>query len=200
MALGRQRPRGNAPGLRATALVIDADPPVSGRALWGSSAKGTVTILIDDGPDGPICVARDFKLTEDRWLVRGMEIPVSLDPSRPERFEVEWDAIPSIEERVAANDPTLADPVATRGRIAAALESAGVSGPAVGVGRRGLTGGIAVSTNGDPQDRLREAVREAAQKPAPPGKQRAVVVIATATSSGDTSSAEGFDASVNGPP
>jgi hypothetical protein len=200
MALGRQRDGGNAPGLRTTALVVDADPPVSGPALWGSSAKGTVTILVADGPDGPIYVARDFRLTEDRWLVRGMEIPVSLDPSRPERFEVEWDAIPSIEERVAANDPTLTDPVATRRRIAAALDSAGVSGPAAGVRRRGLTGGVGIETPGDAPERLDEAVKEAAQKPAPPGKQRAVVVIATATVSGDSSSAEGFDPSVNGPP
>jgi hypothetical protein len=200
MALGRKHDKGSQRGIRATALVVDADPPVTGIARLGSSAKGTVTILIADGPEGPIHVARDLKLTEDSWLVRGMEIPVSLDPARPERFEVEWDAIPSIEERVALNDPTLTDPAAARRRVADALESAGVSGPAAGAARRGMTGGAGVEARGDAPDRLEEALKEAAGKPAPPGKQRAVVVIATMTSSGPTSSAEGFDASVNGPP
>ncbi len=178
--------------MRATALVVDTDPPVSSVARWAGSTKGTVTILV---ADGPIYVARDFKLTEDRWLVPGMEIPVSLDSSRPERFEIEWEAIPSIEERVAANDPTLADPAGTQRRIAAALESAGVSGPAAGPARRGMTGGVGVSPRGNAADRLEAAVKDAARKPAPPGKQRAVVVVATVTTSGDSSGGDGLDAS-----
>jgi hypothetical protein len=130
--------------MRATALVIAADPPLSNMARWGTRGKGTVTILVDGGPDGPFYVAREMELTEDRWLVCGMEIPVSLDPTRPECFEVEWDAVPSIEQRVEANDPTLADPVGTGSRVAAALESAGVEGPATGVSRGGMTGGVKV--------------------------------------------------------
>ena len=190
--------------MRTTALVVDAEPPLTNASRWGNVGKGTVTILVHGGPDGPIYVARDLRLTEDRWLVRGMEIPVSIDPAKPERFEVEWDAIPSIEERVAANDPTLCDPSATQREIAAALESAGVSGPAPGVGRRGMAGGgvIGDEAAGDPiSDRLEEAIQKAAQKPAPPGKQRAVVVIATAVSSGDSSSSDGWvDPNTNGPP
>jgi hypothetical protein len=183
--------------MRATALVVDADPPVPGLERWGG-AKGTVTILVDH--EGPIYVARALRLTEDRWLVPGMEIPVSLDPARPERFEVEWDAVPSIEERVAANDPTLADPAGTRGRIAAALEAAGVSGPAAGVARRGMTGDVGIEARGDAPDRLGEAIKEAAEKPAPPGKQRAVVVVATVTGSGDPFGGEGHDAGADGLP
>lgn len=186
--------------MRTTALVVGADPPLSNMARWGTRGKGTVTILVDHGPDAPIYVAREMRLTEDRWLVRGMEIPVSLDPARPERFEVEWDAIPSIEERVAGNDPTLADPAGTRRRIAAALESAGVAGAAPGVVRRGLTGGVGVEADGDAPDRLADAIEEAAQKPAPPGKQRAVVVVATVTDGGDSSGGGGVDVAAEGPP
>lgn len=186
--------------MRATALVIDADPPVSG-ARWGDGRQGMVTILVDDGSNGPICVARRLRLGEDRWLVRGMEIPVSIDPARPERFEIEWDAIPSIEARTAANDSTLADPRGTRRKLAAALASAGVSGPALGP----RSGGMAADPVGNlrrnqPADRLEEMLREAAERPAPPGKQRAVVVVSTITSGGDTSSGPSIDPNTNGPP
>ncbi len=186
--------------MRTTALVIETDPPIGGLGRWGDAAKGTVTILVADGPDGPIFVARELRLNEDRWLVRGMQIPVSLDPGRPERFEVEWDAIPSIEERVAANDPALADPAGTRRRVAAALEAAGISVPAAGMAHRGMTGGVGLEPRGESSNRLAEAIEKAAHSPAPPGKQRAVVVIASLTSSADRGGGEGFDASVNGPP
>jgi hypothetical protein len=198
VALRRKHDKVSAPGLRTTALVVDADPPVSNESRWGN-VKGTVTILVDNGSDGPIYVARNLRLTEDRWLVRGMEIPVSIDPAKPERFEIDWDAIPSIEQRVAANDPTLADPSATQRKIAAALESASVSGPAQGMARRGMAGGGATGT-GPTADHLDEAIQKAAKEPAPPGKQRAVVVIAAITSGGDSSSGGGVDPNTNGPP
>src|SRR5262249_41498439 len=83
---GRRLPALDSAQMQFTALVVDADPPVQGLSGLGGGAKGTVTILVEGGPDGPIYVAREMRLTEDRWLVGGMEIPVSLDPERPERF------------------------------------------------------------------------------------------------------------------
>jgi hypothetical protein len=59
--------------------------------------------------------------------------------------------------------------------------------------------GVGVEARGDAPDRLGEAIKEAAQKPAPPGKQRAVVVVATVTDSGDSSSGEGYDVASEGP-
>jgi hypothetical protein len=186
---------------RVIALVVDAGPPASRLSRWSDAGKGTVTILADLGTGRPIHVARSLRLTEDRWLVPGMEIPVSIDPAAPERFEVEWDAVPTIEARVAANDPTLADPAATKRRIAAALESAGVSGPAAGVPIGGMAGGVGVQAPGERgSDRLDDAIEAAAQKPAPPGKQRAVVVVATATVTGDGSPGFVVDPNTNGPP
>jgi hypothetical protein len=77
MALGRKSDEGSGSGMYATALVVDADPPAGSASRWGLTGKGSVTILVEHGPEGPIYAARDLKLTEDRWLVRGMEIPAS---------------------------------------------------------------------------------------------------------------------------
>lgn len=189
MKLGR-KDETNGGGLRATALVVAADRPLTNASRWGNAGKGSVTILVDVGSDTPIHVARRTRLTEDRWLVGGMEIPVSIDPAKPEEFEVDWDAIPSIEERVAANDPALADPLAAQRKVAEALKSAGVTEPALGLRQHGMTQGGFTRTvaSGDPTpDRLAEAIEKAASQPAPPGKQRAVVVLATITESADSS-------------
>ena len=55
-------------------------------------------------------------------MVAGMEVPVTIDPDKPDRFEVDWDAVPDIEDRVAANDPTLADPAGARRKVAGARD------------------------------------------------------------------------------
>jgi hypothetical protein len=151
---------------RATALVVQADAPLDNAPHWGNVGLGTVRILLRSEPD-PIYVARSFRMDEHRWLVRGMEVPVAIDPAQPDRFEVEWDAIPSIEERVAAGDPALADPIGAARAVVAALKAAGLAGS-------------------DPSarpDRFQESIDAAAGAPAPPGKMRAVVLIATTTAS-----------------
>jgi hypothetical protein len=102
-----------------------------------------------------------IRMTEAHWLVPGMEIDVSFDPARPDRFEVEWDALASMEQRAAANDPALADPIAARRRVAHAL---------------GLT---QADTGTARTERFERALERAATQPAPPGKLRAVALIAT---------------------
>ena len=70
-----------------TALVVAADAPID-NASWLSRGRhydGNVRILIDEGPE-PIYVARRFRLDEDHWLVRGMEVPVKIAPERPGEF------------------------------------------------------------------------------------------------------------------
>ena len=54
---------------------------------------------------------------------------MNIDPARPEEFEIDWAGVPNIEERVAANDPALADPRGARRRVKDALEHVGVAGP-----------------------------------------------------------------------
>jgi hypothetical protein len=64
-------------------------------------------------------------------------------------------------DRVAANDPTLADPIGAKRRVAAAL---------------GLT---QADTGSARSERFNEAMQKAAQTPAPAGTRRAVVLVAT---------------------
>jgi hypothetical protein len=64
-------------------------------------------------------------------------------------------------DRVATNDPTLADPIGAARRVAEAL---------------GLT---RADTGSARSERFNEAMEKAAQTPAPAGKRRAVVLVAT---------------------
>jgi hypothetical protein len=147
-------------GVRATALVVEADAPPQGAPPFGRGSHGTVRILVDSGA-GAAPISGTFKYKDDRWLVRGMEVAVTIDRARPDRFEVDWGAVPRMEDRVAANDPTLADPIGAGRRVAEAL---------------GLT---QADTGRARSERFNEAMEKAAQTPAPAGKRRAVVLVAT---------------------
>ena len=109
-----------------TALVVEANRPIDNRVKWGSHSLGLIRILIDSTPD-PIYVAGRFKLDRDCWPVRGMELPVTIDPADPSGFTVRWEEVPSIEDRVAANDLTLADPLGTREKTMKALAASGAT-------------------------------------------------------------------------
>jgi len=147
-------------GMRATALVVQADAPPQGAPPFGRGSHGSVRILVDNG-SGAASISGTFKFKEDRWLVPGMEVAVTIDPGRSDRFEVDWGAVPSMTDRVAANDPTLADPIGTGRRVAAAL------------------GQTQADTGNARSERFSEAMKKAAQTPAPAGTRRAVVLVAT---------------------
>jgi len=115
--------------LRQTALVAGTDDPLDNRMRRWSRLPPWVRILVEG--DQPIYTAARFKLDRDHWLVRGQEIPVLIDPESPADFEIDWDQVPSIEERAAADDPTLATPIdahRTRGHCA---DPGGVAGEGV---------------------------------------------------------------------
>jgi hypothetical protein len=171
-------------GEQMTALVIEADDPLDNRIKLGRGSKGTVRILVDEKPN-KFYVARDFKLDKDHWPVVGMELPVTIDPAAPEKFEIRWDEVPSMEQRAAANDPTLADPVGTRKKVQEALLASGAVGPA---GPYAPTGEVletivkaqadAAKQGDDRPDHWQESLDRAASEPAPAGKTRAAVLIA----------------------
>jgi hypothetical protein len=119
-----------------------------------------VRVLVDHG-SGPASLSATFKYDEQRWLVPGMEVAVTIDPAQPDRFDVDWGAVPSMADRVAANDPTLADPIGARRRVAEAL---------------GLT---QADTGSAGSERFHEAMEKAAHTPPTPGRRRAVVLVAT---------------------
>jgi hypothetical protein len=176
-----------------TALVVEADDPLDNRVKVGKSTQGTVRILIDTKPAATY-VARSFKLDRDHWPIRGMELPVLIDPAKPDQFEIDWEQVPSIEERAAANDPTLADPRGTKKKTMETLIASGAAGPGADVqGWTGATPDIpqdvrqvvvaaqaAEVKKGEQSgmaDHFQESLDKAAQEPAPAGKTRAVALI-----------------------
>jgi hypothetical protein len=167
------------------ALVVHADDPLDNRIKIGTHGRSQLRILVDAQP-APIYTVRGFKLDRDHWPVRGMHLPVTIDPSDPSRFEVDWARVPSIEQRVAANDPTLADPVGTQRRTMEKLIASGVAGPgadAAGPDVRGVVvaaqaAAFAAGPSEGMPDHFAESMERAATEPAPPGKARAVVLIA----------------------
>ena len=36
-------------------------------------------------------------MTEAHWLVPGMEVEVTIYPNHPDRFEINWESVPSME-------------------------------------------------------------------------------------------------------
>lgn len=143
-----------------TGLVIEAAAPPEGTPSIGPGSNGPLRILADLGSGRRLHDAR-IRMTEAHGLVPGMDVEVMLDPNHPDRFEIVWDSIPSMEARAASGDPALADPVAARRKVAHAL---------------GLT---QADTGTARSERVERALSEAESRPAPPGKQRAVVLIAT---------------------
>jgi hypothetical protein len=180
-----------------TALVIEADDPLDNRIKLGKSGKGTVRILIDAKPN-PIYVASDFKLDKDHWPVVGMELPVTIDPADPGKFEIRWDEVPTMEQRAAANDPTLADPAGTRKKAQQALLASGAAGPSgpyapsSDVRETVVKAQAEAAKQGDMMpDHWQESLDRAASEPAPAGKTRAVVLFAATEASLRTSGGDG---------
>jgi hypothetical protein len=157
--------------VRTTGLVVGTTDPVDNRLRLGNRNTGWVRVIADVGGNLVNAVGR-FDLTEKRWLVVGMEIPVRLDPETPGRFEIDWHVIPSMEERVAANDPTLADPIGAQKRAREALMAA-----------IGAANGPADTT----PERFEKAMNNAAEQPAPTGWRRAIVHVAAITTTVRTS-------------
>jgi hypothetical protein len=162
VAFGRKGSAGDTNWVTATVAV--ADHPLDGKLNVGQGSKGEVRIVVETGAD-PIYTARKFKLDKSRWLVPSQEIQVSIDPKHPDKFDVNWDAIPSIEDRIAAGDRTLIDPLGARRRTRELIAK--------------VTGGAA--TDDGAAERFVEAIKRAEQETAPPGKQRAVALTATRT-------------------
>jgi hypothetical protein len=143
-----------------TALVIEAAVPPEGGPTLGPGANGSLRVMADLGSGRRVYDAK-IRMSEAHWLVPGMEVAVMLDPNHPDRFQVDWESVPSMETRAEANDWALTDPVAARRKVAHAL---------------GLT---QADTGTARTERFERAVEQARAQPAPPGKLRAVVLIAT---------------------
>ena len=139
--------------LRTTALVVAADLRPEG----GGPRTGNVRVVVDPGAHQRVLEA-EIRLDKERWLVPGMDVEVMLSPDRT-TFDVDWDTVPTIQERVAANDPTLADPAGALRKVAHVL------------------GYTQADTGTSRAEHFQAALEEAGRRTPPPGKVRAVVMI-----------------------
>ncbi len=143
-----------------TALVIEAPAPPEGGPHLGPGSGLPIKVLADLG-SGRAVHERKVRLSDAHWLVPGMDVRVKVDPGKPDAFEIDWESVPSMEARAAANDAALADPIAARRRVAHAL---GMTQADTGTART---------------ERFERAVEQARATSAPPGRVRAVALIAT---------------------
>jgi hypothetical protein len=70
----------------------------------------------------PYFVAHRCNVTQKRYPLAGDAVSVEIDPEQPLRVFVEWDQLPTIDERLAAGDPAFTDPDAVASRIRAAKQ------------------------------------------------------------------------------
>jgi hypothetical protein len=103
-----------------SAIVVDAAPPPQNLT---ARHYGDWVYVVADLPDGPTLLRSVVKLDPDRWLVPGSTMRITHDPAEANEvhaFEVDWDSVATIRDRVAAGDPVLVDP---RGARQAALDA-----------------------------------------------------------------------------
>jgi hypothetical protein len=87
--------------ISTTAVVLHATTPPEGGTTLGPGSHEDIRIVADPG-SGKRTLHGKLRLTEEHWLVPGMEIPVRFARNKPERFEIDRDLIPSMEARAAA--------------------------------------------------------------------------------------------------
>jgi hypothetical protein len=169
-------------GERATAFVVEAEPPLDNLIKLGRPSHGRVRILVGGGKDRIYVRGGRHKRDRDHWLVPGMQVPVTIDRARPDAFEVLWDEIPSMAERAAASEPTLADPIGTGRKVNEAVIAA-TSAIDTSAMPSELAEAVAKAQSDSARtpDTVPEQLAQAQQEPAPAGKQRAVVLVATST-------------------
>jgi hypothetical protein len=138
------------------AFVLYAEAPVEHAPSFGKGSQRSIGLLIDSGAGGRQ-VTVHAKHDAEKWLVPGMDVGVRVDPGDAANVEIAWDELPSIEARVAAGDPTLVDPIGAETRVSTARRL----------------------PPSDRAERLKDALAAAAAAPAPPGKLRAVAMVAT---------------------
>jgi hypothetical protein len=147
--------------IRAIGMVVTAEAPPLRAPSSGPYAKGSITVLVDAPPTGRRQLSLTARHADTHWVVAGMEVPVALDPARPDVFAIDWAAVPTMPQQVEANHPALADPFAASRRIAA-------------------TAGITPSEKTAARyERFQAAVAAAAGLAAPPGRIRAVAMTVT---------------------
>jgi hypothetical protein len=169
----------------ATALVTATEEPLEEVSLRNPSSFASTQILVDAGA-GPVVGYQRLPLDVHHWLTVGMTIPVFIDPANPNGYVIDWPNVPSIEDRVAAKEPTLVDPMAARLQAWDALAKAGFHEPDLNQVAPQLLqsemAGMRANLVAEPEAFAKQ-LAGVGSVAAPEGYQRALVVIATTSAS-----------------
>jgi hypothetical protein len=162
--------------MKVTAMVCRAglrplNVSLPGYADW--------TTVVTDIGNGPVRITSKVTLDRDRWLLPGSQIAIDLAPERvgEERsYTIDWDSVPPIRDRVAANDPVVSEP---RAAMAAAEDALATSGRI----RAMPPGKIYLPRSSPPSDlkawtsSCDEAIAAIGALPARPGMVRVVAIV-----------------------
>jgi hypothetical protein len=175
-------------GPTVSALVTATEEPIDNAGGTSSHSVAQTQVFVSL-PTGAFVGVRGLRLDPDHWLVEGMTVPVSIDPAHPNDFEIDWANVPSIQDRVAANDPSLLDPMAARLSNWDALAAAGFHEPDMDqVAPQLLTmemTSMRAELVAEPQAFARQ-LSGVTGLTAPDGKRRALAQIATTTATWET--------------
>lgn len=164
--------------VRTTALIIETEDPIDDKVIpHGSNVHTSTTRILADLSGTPTLVVQELMLIPDHWLVVGMRVPVTIEQQPPHAYEIDWDAIPTMQQRAAAGDSTLTDPLGTRRVVSEALVAAGFPGIDMLSMPAGASSAQAQQLELVERD-FAAKVTAAADLPAPAGRTRGLVLIA----------------------
>ena len=179
------------PAGTVSAIVVDAAPPPQNLT---ARHYGDWVYVVANLQGGPTLLRSVVHLDPDRWLVPGTTVRIGFEPADADAihaFEVDWDSVAPIRDRVAAGDPVLTDPRAARQAALDARRSAriGFGDRPGGLLSRGdqpalgapMTGTLSPHPHLDSSEwtaAYDEALHAAASSPGSDGRRGVVVVVA----------------------
>jgi hypothetical protein len=160
----------------ATALVCRAGLRPLNMSMAG---YGDWTTVVTDIGDGPVRITSMVSLDRDRWLLPGSQVTIDLAPDRvgaTRSYTIEWDSVPPIQDRVAANDPVVTEPRAAMAAAETAIASSGRIRP-MPPGKIYLPRSYPVRDLSAWTAACDEAIAATATLPAPPGMVRVIAIV-----------------------
>ncbi|HEY1485262.1 MAG TPA: hypothetical protein VGF84_04095 [Micromonosporaceae bacterium] len=162
--------------MKVTALVCRAGLRPLNKSMAG---YGDWTTVVTDIGNGPVRITSMVNLDRDRWLLPGSHVTIDLAPERvgeARSYTLEWDSVPPIQDRVAANDPVVTEPRAAIAAAEAAMASAGRIRP-MPPGKTYVPRSYPVHNLSAWTAACDEAIAATATQPAPPGRARVVAIV-----------------------
>lgn len=106
-------------------------------------------------PDGRLVVVDDDpKATHEQWIVRGMTVPVSIDPGKPKKCDVLVERIAPLSQRMAARDRALTALEEVAAEVRAVRAQADMGSSEVAAAMMGVAAGFADRDLALAQERL----------------------------------------------